>query len=182
MYQLPEIKQSDCFGGEPTANADDFFVKVGKDKYYSMLDMTKGYYQIKVAEEDIMKTGIVTPDGWSVFQRMPLALSVQQHLQSNDAENVRGFNYPGSYIHDIIIQIEAREEHMDILEELFKIIKSTNLIVWPTECTFGFTKVDFLAPRGTKWNMMTREHSWKDQSSKTTADKKRSQVLGLTRY
>ena len=69
-----KLNKVTVFDGESTANADDIFAKVRKDKCYSTLDMIKGYYQIKMAEEDIMKTGFVTPDGCYVFQRMPFGL------------------------------------------------------------------------------------------------------------
>ena len=40
----------------PMTTAEDLFGKLGKCKYYSTIDLSKGYWQIPVAEEDIHKT------------------------------------------------------------------------------------------------------------------------------
>ena len=40
-------------GPEPMATAQDLFQRLGKSKYYSKIDLSKGYWQIPVAEEDI---------------------------------------------------------------------------------------------------------------------------------
>ena len=107
--------------------------------------MTKGYYQIKMAEEDIVKTGFVTPDGCYVFQRMPFGLvNLAATYNKMMQKMLSDLKCADSYIDDIIIHTETWEEHMDILEELFKRIKSTNLTVPPTKCKFSSTKVDFL--------------------------------------
>ena len=47
----------------PMTTAEDLFGKLGKCQYYSTIDLSKGYWQIPVAEEDIHKTAFVTPDG-----------------------------------------------------------------------------------------------------------------------
>ena len=48
---------------EPIITAEDLFQRLGKSKYYSKIDLSKGYWQIPVAEEDIEKTAFITPDG-----------------------------------------------------------------------------------------------------------------------
>ena len=48
---------------EPMITAEDLFQRLWKSKYYSKIDLSKGYYQIQVAEEDIEKTAFITPDG-----------------------------------------------------------------------------------------------------------------------
>ena len=42
-----------------------------KSRYFSKIDLSKGYWQIPVAEEDVRKTAFVTPDGQYKFRRMP---------------------------------------------------------------------------------------------------------------
>ena len=48
---------------KPMITAEDLFQRLGKSKYYSKIDLSKGYWQIPVAEEDIEKTAFITPDG-----------------------------------------------------------------------------------------------------------------------
>ena len=44
---------------EPMVTVEDLFQRLGKSKYYSKIDLSKGYWQIPVAEEDIEKTAII---------------------------------------------------------------------------------------------------------------------------
>ena len=56
---------------EPMTTAEDLFQRLGKSKYYSKINLSKGYQQILVAEENIEKTAFVTHDGTYDFLRMP---------------------------------------------------------------------------------------------------------------
>ena len=58
----------------PMTTAKDLFGKLGKCQYYSTIDLSKGYWQIPVAEEDMHKTAFVTPDGCCEFLRMPFGM------------------------------------------------------------------------------------------------------------
>ena len=51
------------FDPEPMPTAEHFFQKLSGDKFYSKIDLSKGYWQITIPEEDIQKTAFVTPDG-----------------------------------------------------------------------------------------------------------------------
>ena len=180
-----KLNKVTVFDGEPTANADDIFAKVGKDKYYSTLDMTKGYYQIKMAEEDIMKTGFVTPDGCYVFQRMPFGLVNSAATYNRMMRKmINDLKCADSYIDDIIVHTETWEEHMDILEEFFKRIKSANLTVRPTKCKFGYTKVDFLGHHVGEGEIGLHENNVeKIKAAKPPQTKKEVRsFLGLTGY
>ena len=47
---------------EPMSTADDLFQKMCTAKYFSALDMTKGFWRVEMNEDDIKKTTFVTPD------------------------------------------------------------------------------------------------------------------------
>ena len=48
---------------EPMIIVEDLFRRPSGMKYLSKIDLTKGYWQIPVAPEDVYKTAFVTPDG-----------------------------------------------------------------------------------------------------------------------
>ena len=52
---------------EPMMMAEDMFRRSIGKKYLSKIDLTKGYWQIPVAPEDVYKTVFVTPDGQYEF-------------------------------------------------------------------------------------------------------------------
>ena len=59
---------------EPITTAEDLFGKLGKCQYYSTIDLSKGYWQIPVAKEDIYKIAFVTPDDCYKFLHMPFGV------------------------------------------------------------------------------------------------------------
>ena len=59
---------------EPMMTAGDLFRRLSGKKYLSKIDLTKGYWQIPVAPEDVHKTAFVTPDGQYEFTRMPFGM------------------------------------------------------------------------------------------------------------
>ena len=60
---------------EPMITAEDLFQQLGRSRYFSKIDLSKGYWQIPVAEEDVPKTAFVTPDGCYKFLRMPFGMT-----------------------------------------------------------------------------------------------------------
>ena len=88
----------------PMTTAEDLFGKVGKCQYYSTIDLSKGYWQIPVAEEDMHKTAFVTPDGCYEFLRMSYGMTNSgatlvrgMRKLLHDMENVE------CYIDDLIV-------------------------------------------------------------------------------
>ena len=69
MCLLSEAQFS--FGHRLSANNDHrrggLVSEVGKCQYYSTIDLTKRYWQIPMADEDIHKTAFVTPVGCYEF-------------------------------------------------------------------------------------------------------------------
>ena len=54
--------------------AEHLFQKLSGDKFFSKIDLSKGYWQITIPEEDIPKTAFVTPDRWYEFLKMPFGM------------------------------------------------------------------------------------------------------------
>ena len=54
--------------------AEDLFRRLSGKKYLSKIDLTKGYWQIPVSQEDVHKAVFVTPDGQYEFTTMPFGI------------------------------------------------------------------------------------------------------------
>ena len=61
---------------EPMPTAEHLFQRLSGDKFFTKIDLSKGYWQITILEEDIPKTAFVTPDvSYSYeFLKMPFGM------------------------------------------------------------------------------------------------------------
>ena len=129
----------------PMTTGEDLFGKLGKCQYYSTIDLSKGYWQIPVAEEDIHKTSFVTPDGCYEFLRMPFG------MKNSEATLVRGMRKllqdignVECYIDDLIVYTKDWATHLQVLDKLSKKLRQAGLVIRPTKCVFGLKSVEFL--------------------------------------
>ena len=58
----------------PLPRIDESLDALGNAKYFSCLDLTSGYLQVKMAEQDRQKTAFTTPMGLYEYTRMPFGL------------------------------------------------------------------------------------------------------------
>ena len=59
---------------EPIRTAKDLFQKLEQYQFFSKIDLSKGYWQIPVANEDIRKTAFVTADRCHEFLKMTIGI------------------------------------------------------------------------------------------------------------
>ena len=87
---------------------------VGKSQYISKIDLTNGYYQIPMVEEDIGKTAFTCYRGWFEFLRMPFGVknapAIFQELMQSVFKNDRDHCSP--YMDDIVIFSQTWEDHV----------------------------------------------------------------------
>ncbi|XP_070200974.1 uncharacterized protein [Littorina saxatilis] len=69
-----KLNKITAFDAEPMPDVDYLFSHLAKAKYFSKLDLPKGYWQIPVAEEDRPKTAFTTPFGQFQWTVMPFGL------------------------------------------------------------------------------------------------------------
>ena len=69
-----KLNKLTVFDLEHMPTAEHLFQKLSGDKFYSKIDLTKGYWQIAIPEEDIPKTAFVTPDKLYEFLKMPFGM------------------------------------------------------------------------------------------------------------
>ena len=58
----------------PVRTLQDFTAQLHSKKWFSKIDLLKGYHQIPVADEDVQKTAVITPFGLFIFPRTPFGL------------------------------------------------------------------------------------------------------------
>ena len=70
--RLNSVTPADAY---PMPRADELIDRIAKTKYITTLDLSKGYWQVPMKEEDKVKTAFTTPSGLFQFTVMPFGLS-----------------------------------------------------------------------------------------------------------
>ena len=132
------------FDTHPMGNTEDILAKVKNDKYFTKIDLAKGYWQIPVAKESQHKTSFVTPNGSYHFLKMPFGL-----VNSGSTFNrmmrklLKGIKNVDHYVDDILIHTRSWDEHVKAMGEVLEMIKQAGLTVRPSKCLMGYRKMDF---------------------------------------
>src|SRR6201985_154367 len=112
-----------------------------------MLDMTSGYYQMRLDKEPQEIASFVTPGGYWKYTRMPFelknALASFQKMMTMIFGDLMGKTLL-VYIDDITIFTITFPEHMAALCEVFERMKMEGLYLKPKKCTFAAKKVAML--------------------------------------
>ena len=170
---------------EPMVTAEDLFQWLGKSKYYSKIDLSKGYWQIPVTEEDIEKTAFITPDGTYDFLRMPFGMKNSgATLVRGMRKILAGMNNVDSYIDDLIIHTNDWQAHLQVLGELLRRLREAGLRVRPSKCVFGAESVEFLGHYiGRDWITINEDNLEKIRTAgRPTTKKEVRSFLGLANY
>jgi len=114
----------------PMPSAQENLDFVGQSHVFSTFDLTKGYYQIPLAEEDMDKTALWSPSGLYRYRVMPFGLKnapkVFQWLMNQVlAPMLR--KSAMVYLDDVIINSKTPEEHLRHLREFFTLIEESGL-------------------------------------------------------
>ncbi|XP_038062329.1 uncharacterized protein LOC119732798 [Patiria miniata] len=131
----------------PLPRIDESLQALGKAKYFSVLDLTSGYYQVAMAKEDMEKTAFVTPFGLWEYTRMPFGLCNSPATFQRLMQRCLGDQALSSlliYLDDIIVFSTTFDEHLKRLELVFSRLQQHGLKVKPAKCSFFKTEVNYL--------------------------------------
>ena len=131
-YQMPRV--------------EEIIENLGDAHYISTLDLTKGYYQVSVEEQDRDKTAFTTPFGKFRFRRMPFGLkgapTTFQRLMDRVLHGYHSF--ATAYLDDVVIFSSTWESHLKHLKQVFKRLKDAGLTAKRRKCQFGTTSCSYL--------------------------------------
>ena len=133
------------FDAEPIPDVDALFAKLHEKKFFSKIDLAKGYWQIDMLPEDRPKTAFRTPQGLFQFKRMPFGLKtapstfarMMNQLNLDEFDAVHFFD-------DILLASDDWASHVNKLGALFAHLQSFGLTARPTKVELGSTSVEFL--------------------------------------
>ncbi|SPO29980.1 uncharacterized protein UTRI_10291 [Ustilago trichophora] len=131
-YPLPVIQQ--CLD------------QLGQAQWFSKIDLTSGYWQIRLKPEDVSKTAFNTRIGKFEFLVMPFGLknapSVFQTLVNRVLRPYLD-KFVIVYLDDILIYSNTLDEHREHVSRILEILEQHRLFAKPSKCIFGTTSIEF---------------------------------------
>lgn len=133
VYYIPDSKQ--------------LFDNIDGSKYFSSLDLSMGYHQIEMNQNDVEKTAFTTRTGQYAFQRMPFGLcGAPQSFQRVMASILRDQNWKHCviYLDDILVHGKTLKEHNERLRSVLRCLSNAGVKLSPNKCSFMKTETVYL--------------------------------------
>ncbi|GJZ61909.1 putative reverse transcriptase domain-containing protein [Tanacetum coccineum] len=114
----------------PLPRIDDLFDQLQGSSVYSKIDLRSGYHQLRVREEDILKTAFRTRYDHYEFQVMPFGLTnapaVFMDLMNRVCKPYLD-KFVIIFIDDILIYLKNKQEHEEHLKLILELLKKEEL-------------------------------------------------------
>jgi len=140
--QLNKVTQFDC---EPIPDPEVLFTSLRDKGFFTKIDLSKGYWQIPMSENDKQKTAFRTPEGLYHFLRMPFGLST---APSTFARMMRKLDLQRfsalSFFDDILVATHTWSQNLQALDNLLAQLHKHGLTARPKKIECGFQTIEFL--------------------------------------
>jgi hypothetical protein len=128
-------------------NLEEALSVLSGSKWFSVLDLKSGYYQIEMEEADKERTACVCPLGFYEIKRMPQGVTNSPITFQRLMERCMGdlnLKVVQIFIDDLIIFSDTREEHEERLMRVLVHLKEYGLKLSPEKCRFFQSSVRYL--------------------------------------
>ena len=141
-YSIPNIQELiDEIGSRPAL------------KYFTTLDMTKGFHQIRMHADSVQKTTFSSPYGNYQYKKMPFGITngppVFQRVINDILGGMRDKGVY-TYIDDVIIVSSSYQEHLQSLVEVCDRLAARGMLLGTTKCHFFRDSIQYLGFRLTR--------------------------------
>jgi len=130
----------------PLPRIQDYLDRFGKTKHCTTLDLTSGYWQVRIANKDVMKTAFNTRYDKYKFLIMPFELTnAPSTFQSLMNSILRPYidRFVLVYLDDILIYSNSSEEHREHLRLVLEALRRHKLYARPSKYIFDQPEVEF---------------------------------------
>jgi reverse transcriptase-like protein/integrase-like protein/aspartyl protease/chromodomain-containing protein len=131
----------------PIPRVEDLLDQLTGARYFTKLDLRSGYFQVRIAEEDIHKTAFVTKYGQFEFLVMPFGLTAAPSTFVSIMNNVLGKfidKFVVVYLDDILIYSKTKDEHLSHVKLVFEALRLNKLYAKESKCEFMKSMVKFV--------------------------------------
>ena len=131
----------------PLPKISDIFTVLKGKRFFTCLDLAKGFWQIRIADGDRQKTAFTTPFGLYEFTRLPFGLNSAPGVFQATMTRVLSdllWTICVVYIDDILIYSDTWEEHLEAIDKVLDRLIKANLKIKLSKCEFGRTQLQYL--------------------------------------
>ena len=186
--ELNSVTKPDTY---PLPRIEDLLDQLGESRYFSTLDLSSGFWQIRIHPDSVEKTAFTTPQGLFEFRVMPFGLTnapgvfqrlMQQVLMGLNPED--GPDFVSVYIDDVLVFSKTLEEHLHHLELVLKRVIEVGLKLKPVKCQFFRQEVEYLGHTITPLGLKTssRHVAAVDKFPTPTNIREVRRFLGMASY
>lgn len=131
----------------PLPRIDDQLDRLNGACFFSSLDMSSGYHQIKVASDSVERTAFVTPDGQYEYLAMPFGLrnsaSVYQRCINKALKSLKD-SVALAYMDDVLCHASSVPEGIRRLDAVLEALSNAGFSFNIAKCKFMKKEINFL--------------------------------------
>lgn len=129
---------------EPIPDHDALFAQVAQSKFFTKIDLSKGYWQIVVKESDRPKTAFQTDVGLFQWIRMPFGLATAPATFARAMRALQLGPHAINFFDDILIHSKSWSEHLLHVRDVLSKLKAAGFTARPSKIFAGFKELLFL--------------------------------------
>jgi hypothetical protein len=131
----------------PMPLVEDVIDQLGKSVWFTALDLQSGFWQIRMAQEDMKKTALITKTGlydWTVMPfRLKNATSTFTRTMSEVFKDL-GNTFLKVFVDDLNVHSETWNDHIRHLDAVLSKLREINLKFNPSKCSIVAKSITFL--------------------------------------
>ncbi len=131
----------------PMPLVEDVIDQLGKSTWFTALDLQFGFWQIRMAPEDMKKTALITRTGLYDWIIMPFGLRNATSTFTRTMIEVfkdLGSRFLKVFVDDLNVHSESWGEHLQHLDAVLCKLREVNLKLNPSKCCFAAKAITFL--------------------------------------
>ena len=133
------------FHAEPMPNMEEVINRMSGHRFYSQMDLCKGYWQLGLSKRSRPYTAFETPKGLFQFKTMPFGLV---NAGASFCRLIRivlqGLRNVDSFVDDMWIFTETWEKHLKSIKATLDRLQAAKLTAKPSKCKIGYSKIECL--------------------------------------
>jgi transposase InsO family protein len=143
--KVNEVTRKDAY---PLPFINVILDKLRRARYISTIDLKSGHWQVPLTPSSKPITAFTVPSrGLYQFRVMPFGLHSAPATFQRLMDRVIGPEldpYCFAYLDDIVVLGETFEQHLEVLQEVFRRLRAANLRLNPDKCQFGRRSLTYL--------------------------------------